>query len=98
MPGVTSLVPVLALMRLLDDLYDLALCYAGALDYRFSPLDPGETVQVVVAQTKRAVARISLPALAVAISFRKGESRFLIIRGTKDQADLVFAPHRGSQE
>ncbi len=48
---------LLALMRLLDDLYDLALSDAGALDYRFSPLDLGETVQAAVAQMDGAFAR-----------------------------------------
>jgi two-component system sensor histidine kinase BaeS len=48
---------LLALVRLLDDLYDLALSDAGALDYRFSPLDLGETVQVAVAQMEGAFAR-----------------------------------------
>ena len=44
-------------MRLLDDLYDLALSDAGALDYRFSPLDLGETVRGAVAQMEGAFAR-----------------------------------------
>ena len=48
---------LLALVRLLDDLYDLALSDAGALDYRFSPLDLGETVQAAVAQMEGAFAR-----------------------------------------
>lgn len=48
---------LLALGRLLDDLYDLALSDAGALAYRFSPLDLGETVQVAVSQMEGAFAR-----------------------------------------
>ncbi len=48
---------LLALVRLLDDLYDLALSDAGALAYRFSPLDLGETVQMAVSQMEGAFAR-----------------------------------------
>jgi two-component system sensor histidine kinase BaeS len=47
---------LLALGRLLDDLYDLALSDAGALDYRFSPLDLGETIRLAVAQMEGAFA------------------------------------------
>ncbi len=48
---------LLALVRLLDDLYDLALSDAGALDYRFAPLDLGETLQAAVSQMEGAFAR-----------------------------------------
>ncbi|MTW21551.1 ATP-binding protein [Allochromatium palmeri] len=48
---------LLALVRLLDDLYDLALSDAGALAYRFSPLDLGETVQAAISQMEDAFAR-----------------------------------------
>ncbi|NEX17994.1 MAG: two-component sensor histidine kinase [Halochromatium sp.] len=48
---------LLALVRLLDDLYDLALSDAGALAYRFSALDLGEIVQAAVSQMEGAFAR-----------------------------------------
>lgn len=48
---------LLALGRLLDDLYDLALSDAGALDYRFSPLDLGETIRLAVTQMEGAFER-----------------------------------------
>lgn len=47
---------LLALGRLLDDLYDLALSDAGALDYRFSPLDLGESLQATVKEMEDAFA------------------------------------------
>ncbi|MGB5833451.1 MAG: hypothetical protein WBG92_15845 [Thiohalocapsa sp.] len=51
----------MALGRLLDDLYDLALSDSGALDYRFSRLDLGETVQAAVAQMEGAFASKGIP-------------------------------------
>ncbi|EGV20376.1 ATP-binding protein [Thiocapsa marina] len=48
---------LLTLGRLLDDLYDLALSDAGALAYRFSPLDLGEIVRLAVVQMEDAFAR-----------------------------------------
>jgi len=47
---------LLALVRLLDDLYDLALSDAGALDYRHGPLDLGEILEVAVGESQAAFA------------------------------------------
>lgn len=47
---------LLALVRLLDDLYDLALSDAGALDYRHGPLDLGEILEVAVGESRAAFA------------------------------------------
>lgn len=45
---------LLALGRLLDDLYDLALSDAGALNYQHGPLDLGEILGTAVAESRAA--------------------------------------------
>lgn len=47
---------LMALTRLLDDLYELALSDAGALDYRHGPMDLSEILEAAVSETRDAFA------------------------------------------